>query len=140
MRWAPRARPGTPSKGVRDHDATAGELADRIAELGHLLVDVAGDVASYASSLETDPARLAGVSERRAALTALTRKYGETIDEVLAWAEDGAKRLLDLEDADGQVGELESRRDRLRTELGALAAGLSGRRAAGRDPAGCRRQ
>ncbi len=115
-------------EGVREHDATAGELADRIAELGHLLVDVAGDVASYASSLETDPARLAGVSERRAALTALTRKYGETIDEVLAWAEDGAKRLLDLEDADGQVGELELRRDRLRAELGALAATLTERR------------
>ena len=46
-------------EGVREHDETAGELADRIAELGHLLVDVAGDVASYASSLETDPARLA---------------------------------------------------------------------------------
>ena len=115
--------------GVREHDATAGELADRIAELGHLLVDVAGDVASYASSLETDPARLASVSERRAALTALTRKYGETIDEVLAWAEDGAKRLLDLEDADGQVGELEARRDRLRAELGSLAATLSAQRA-----------
>ena len=83
-------------EGVREHDATAGELADRLAELGHLLVDVAGDVASYAASLDTDPARLAAVSERRAALTALTRKYGETIDEVLTWAEDGAKRLLDL--------------------------------------------
>ena len=54
------------------------------------------------------------MSERRAALTALTRKYGETIDEVLAWAEDGAKRLLDLDDTDGRIGELEARRDRLR--------------------------
>ena len=60
-----------------------------LAELTYLLVDLAGDVASYAASLDTDPARLAAVSERRAALTALTRKYGETIDEVLAWAEDG---------------------------------------------------
>ena len=126
--------------GVREHDATAGELADRLAELGHLLVDVAGDVASYASSLETDPARLASVSERRAALTALTRKYGETIDEVLAWAEDGAKRLLDLEDTDGQVGELEARRDRLRAELGALAATLTAQRTDGGDAAGRRRQ
>ncbi|QSR31354.1 DNA repair protein RecN [Nocardioides sp. S5] len=114
--------------GVREHDATAGELADRIAELGHLLVDVAGDVASYASSLETDPSRLAHVSERRSALTALTRKYGETIDEVLEWAEDGAKRLLDLEDADGSIAELEARRDRLRAELGALASKLSKQR------------
>jgi DNA repair protein RecN (Recombination protein N) len=115
-------------EGVREHDPTAGELADRIAELGHLLVDVAGDVASYAASLETDPARLAAVSERRAALTALTRKYGETIDEVLAWAEDGAKRLLDLEDTGGRITELETRRDRIRGELGALAATLSRRR------------
>ena len=37
--------------------------------------------------MDTDPARLAAVSDRRAALTALTRKYGETVDEVLAWAE-----------------------------------------------------
>ena len=116
-------------EGVREHDATAGELADRLAELNHLLVDLAGDVASYAASLETDPARLAAVSERRAALTALTRKYGETIDEVLAWAEDGAKRLLDLEDTDGQITELEARRDRIRGELAGLAARLSDQRA-----------
>ena len=45
--------------GVRDHDAEAGELADRLAELTYLLSDVAADVASYASRLETDPARLA---------------------------------------------------------------------------------
>ncbi|KQV70114.1 DNA repair protein RecN [Nocardioides sp. Root122] len=116
-------------EGVREHDATAGELADRAAELSHLLVDLAGDVASYAASLDTDPARLAAVSERRAALTALTRKYGETIDEVLAWAEEGAKRLLDLEDTDGQIAELEQRRDRIRGELGELAARLSDQRA-----------
>lgn len=116
--------------GVREHDAVAGELADRLAELGHLLVDIAGDVASYAASLETDPARLAAVSERRAALTALTRKYGETIDEVLLWAEDGAKRLLDLEDTDGQITELEQRRDRIRSELGTLASALTRQRTA----------
>ena len=56
----------------------AGELADRLAEVTYLLSDVAADVASYASGIDTDPARLAAVSERRAALTALTRKYGET--------------------------------------------------------------
>ena len=63
-------------------------LADRVAEITYLLSDVAADVASYAAGLDTDPARLAAVSERRAALTALTRKYGETAAEVLAWARD----------------------------------------------------
>ena len=61
-------------------------LADRVAEVSYLLADVAADVASYSTAVETDPARLAAVSERRAALTALTRKYGETVDEVLEWS------------------------------------------------------
>ena len=76
--------------GVREHDPEAAGLADRLAEISYLLSDVAADVASYASSLDTDPARLAAVSERRAALAALTRKYGDTIDDVLAWSEHAA--------------------------------------------------
>ncbi len=79
--------------GVRDHDAQAAGLADRLAELSYVLSDLAADVASYASGLEADPARLAAVSDRRAALVALTRKYGATVDEVLAWAETSAQRL-----------------------------------------------
>ena len=74
-------------EGVREHDPEAGALADRLAEITYLLSDLAADVASYAAGVDADPARLAGVSERRAALTALTRKYGETVEEVLAWSE-----------------------------------------------------
>ena len=92
--------------GVRDHDAEAGELADRVAEVTYLLSDVAADVASYATRVETDPTRLAAVSERRAALTALTRKYGETVDEVLAWAAQAAERLLDLDSTDERIDRL----------------------------------
>ncbi|HET7432182.1 MAG TPA: DNA repair protein RecN [Nocardioides sp.] len=119
---------------VRDHDAAAGELADRIAEITYLLSDVAADVASYAGGLDTDPARLAAVSERRAALTSLTRKYGETIDEVLAWAETSAARLSELDDTDDRVTRLRERRDDLRARLGPAAAALSAARseAAGR--------
>jgi DNA repair protein RecN (Recombination protein N) len=111
--------------GVRDHDSQAAELADRLAELSYVLSDLAADVASYASGLETDPARLATVSERRAALTALTRKYGDTIDEVLDWSERSARRLLALEDTDGRIELLRRRRDELLEELGRLGGELS---------------
>ena len=80
---------------VREHDPEVAALADRVAEVSYLLADVAADVASYSTAVETDPARLAAVSERRAALTALTRKYGETVDEVLEWARDAAQRLVE---------------------------------------------
>jgi DNA repair protein RecN (Recombination protein N) len=110
---------------VREHDAEAGRLADRIAEISYLLSDTAADVASYATGLDTDPARLAVVSERRAALTALTRKYGETIDEVLEWAQASAARLLDLDDSEGRAAQLREQRLQLRADLADLAGRLS---------------
>ena len=73
-------------EGVRDHDTEAAELADRLSEITYAVSDVAADMASYASRLESDPAQLATVSERRAQLATLTRKYGDNIDAVLDWA------------------------------------------------------
>ena len=113
---------------VREHDPAAAELADRLAEVGYLLADVAADVASYASGLEVDPVRLGAVSERRAALTALTRKYGDTLEEVLAWAEESSRRLLDLEGTDDRISALREQRAELRADLGRTAAALSAAR------------
>ncbi|MCZ4497841.1 MAG: recN [Marmoricola sp.] len=113
---------------VREYDEEAGRLADRVAEVSYLLSDVAADVASYTSGLETDPARLSVVSERRAALTALTRKYGETVDEVLAWSATSAQRLLLLDDSENRADELRAERTRLRAELATRAVALSATR------------
>ena len=120
--------------GVREHDAEAGELADRLAEITYLLSDVAADVASYASRLETDPARLAAVSERRAALTALTRKYGTTIDDVLEWAQASAARLVDLDGTDERIEALRAEQEQLSGEITDAADALTSarREAAGR--------
>lgn len=111
-------------QGVRDHDPDAASLADRVAEVSYLLADVAADVASYATGLETDPARLAVVSERRAALTGLTRKYGETVAEVLEWAREASQRLLRLDGSDDRIVELRADRLELRARLAADAAEL----------------
>jgi DNA repair protein RecN (Recombination protein N) len=122
---AAAAEARTSLESVRDHDPEAAELADRLGELTYLLSDLAADVASYASRLETDPTRLASVSERRAALTALTRKYGDTIAEVLAWAEQSSTRLLDLDDTDGRIERLREQVATLRTDLATTAAELT---------------
>ncbi len=108
--------------GVRDHDPQAAELADRLADLSYVLSDLAADVSSYATGLETDPVRLAAVSERRAALVALTRKYGESVDEVLAWSARAVARLLELDGTDDRIERLQSRQ----AELLALLAEAGG--------------
>ncbi|WP_189787599.1 DNA repair protein RecN [Streptomyces capitiformicae] len=113
---------------VRSHDPALAALADRIGEIGILLGDVAGELAGYADDLDADPLRLAAVEERRAALNALTRKYGgygQEVASVLAWAEQGAQRLTELDGDDERIEELTAERDALRTELGGLAQALT---------------
>ncbi|MFE2888094.1 MULTISPECIES: DNA repair protein RecN [unclassified Streptomyces] len=110
---------------VRSHDSELASLTDRIGEIGILLGDVAGELAGYADDLDADPLRLAAVEERRAALNALTRKYGEDITAVLAYAEQGASRLTELDGDDERIDELTAERDALRGELGGLAQALT---------------
>ncbi|MFF3690954.1 DNA repair protein RecN [Streptomyces sp. NPDC002187] len=110
---------------VRSHDPALAVLADRMGEISILLGDVAGELAGYADNLDADPLRLAAVEERRAALTQLTRKYGEDITSVLAWAEEGAARLIELDGDDDRIGELTAERDALRDELSGLAQALT---------------
>lgn len=116
---------GRSLEAVRSHDPALAALADRIGEISILLADVAGELAGYADNLDADPRRLAAVEERRAALTSLTRKYGEDIDAVLAWAEEGASRLTELDGDDDRIGELTAERDALRAELSVLAQTLT---------------
>ncbi|MDR2985799.1 MAG: hypothetical protein LBV34_13265, partial [Nocardiopsaceae bacterium] len=58
------------------HDPALGELATRLSEASYLVSDIAAELASYADSVEADPARLAAVQDRRAELTRLIRSYG----------------------------------------------------------------
>ncbi|MFD5427094.1 DNA repair protein RecN [Streptomyces sp. NPDC127084] len=113
---------------VRSHDPALAALADRMGEISILLGDVAGELAGYADNLEADPLRLTVVEERRAALAGLTRKYGEygeDIRTVLAWAEESAGRLTELDGDDDRIGELTAERDALRAELSGLAQALT---------------
>lgn len=115
---------------ARDHDPVLAALADRLNEVGYLLSDVATDLASYAAGVDADPVRLAVCQQRQATLTRLTRKYGEGIETVLAWAEQAARRLSELEGDDDQVERLRAERDALSEELSLLAAQVSAGRCA----------
>ena len=107
----------------REHDPKLAELADRAGELGYLAADLAGELSSYAADIDTDPARLAVVSERRALLTNLVRKYGAeqgTVDEVIDWTKRSAERLAELDGSDERVEHLTAEL----TELDAKLADL----------------
>jgi DNA repair protein RecN (Recombination protein N) len=114
----------------REHDVRLAQLCDELAAASYALVDVAADLASYGSTLDSDPQRLAWLQERRATLGALTRKYGDTIADVLGWTETAAARLLQLDDDESLVARLRARRDELTQRVADLGTDISGRRRA----------
>ena len=103
------------------HDPALAALATRIAEAGYLLADVSTDLAAYLEDLQADPLRLEAAQRRRAELGSLTRSYGSTVAEVLAWADTAGRRLLDLDGGEERIDELREERARLRAELDTLA-------------------
>jgi DNA repair protein RecN (Recombination protein N) len=115
-------------------DPTLVMLAQDLNDAVAVVSDVAGQLASYVADLDADPARLAEVMDRRAAITALVRKYadvGEGLTGVLGWAEDARRRLDELDVSDEALEALETARDAARAEVDDLGAQLSaGRRAA----------
>ncbi len=111
-----------------DPELTA--LAGRLDEVGVLLADVAGDLASYAAGVEADPRRMSAAQDRKAELTALSRAHATDIDGVLEWADRAGRRLLELDSDGDRIGELAADHEALRVELGALAARMSDARSA----------
>ncbi|RBY78826.1 DNA repair protein RecN [Geodermatophilus sp. TF02-6] len=115
-------------------DPTLLLLAQDLGDAVAVVSDVAGQLATYVADLDADPARLAEVMDRRAAITALVRKYADPGDGaagVLAWAEDARRRLDELDVSDEALQALEAARDAARAEVADLGAQVSaGRRAA----------
>ncbi len=100
------ARAGDQLQRVVEHDSSLTELHQRLGEIGVLAADLAGELSGYAADVEVDPARLAAVEERRAALGDLTRRYGDDIAAVLAHRDAAREELTGLEGADERIAEL----------------------------------
>jgi DNA repair protein RecN (Recombination protein N) len=89
--------------GVAAHDPDLASLAGRLSEAAYLVSDVATDLASYVESLDSDPARLAAVQERRAELTRLIRAYGSRV-AVPAPAAEAGEPVAGLSEDPAQQG------------------------------------
>lgn len=110
------ARNSLSQEASADEDIEA--IAQRVNEALIHVTDIAEDVSSYLSSLDSEgPERLAEIEHRRAQLKTLTRKYGADISEVLKWAETSRVRLETLSDDPARAETLESELRELRETL-----------------------
>lgn len=95
-----------------------------------LAQDVAAAIASYQDEIAADPRRQAVVEERLDLIAKLRRKYGATIEEILAYADEAARELDELTHREERMSELHERDRVLRQRIGALAGELSRKRQA----------
>ncbi len=91
------------------HDERFVPLVDRAAALAAEASELARDVSAAADAMDLDPAARAAAEERLALLYDLRRKYGDTLESVIAFGEESAAELERLENQEGE-------RERLRTE------------------------
>jgi DNA repair protein RecN (Recombination protein N) len=126
---------------VAEHDPALAGLAGRLSEASYLVSDVATELASYVQSVDSDPARLAAVQERRAELTRLIRTYGglgpgpaagpdgatavPDLSTVLGWAKQAGSRLTELEGDDDRIATLADEEARLAAAVAELAGQLT---------------
>jgi DNA repair protein RecN (Recombination protein N) len=115
-------------EGQAGTDPKLGDLAARLEEAATLIGDVSSELSAYLSELDADPARLEQIYERRAALRALTRKYADDVEGVIAWAENARSRLAALDTSDELLEELDKERLRLSAQVGELAGRLTAAR------------
>jgi DNA repair protein RecN (Recombination protein N) len=68
--------------------------------------DVAAEVRDFAEKVSASPGRLEEIEDRLATLDRLKRKYGQTLAEVIAFGEEAARRLAEVENRDALLMEL----------------------------------
>ncbi len=87
--------------------------------------DASYTLRDYLGKLEADPAKLDDVETRLANIDKLKRKYGGTLDEILAFLEQVRKQLASAEDVGERRARLEKERDQLAAEYSAGALKLT---------------
>jgi len=101
-----------------EQETLAESLAIQVSELARTLHD-------YQESVEFSPARLAQVEERLSLIYSLKRKYGNSIQEILAFGERAQSELDSITHSEERIEELRDQEEQLRHTIGHLAAELS---------------
>ncbi len=82
------------------YDAHFSECVQQLASARALVEDVSATVRDYSERIHSSPERLAEIEDRLALLDRLKRKYGSTLAEVIAYGEEVAERLNEIENRD----------------------------------------
>jgi DNA repair protein RecN (Recombination protein N) len=114
--------------GLSRLDPSTSQLGEAAETASYQLEDLAGLLRDYRDRIEFNPRRLNQVEERLALIHSLQRKYGDSIKDVLAFADRAQRELETIEHSEERIAELEVEEEQLLHEIGLLGTKLSAQR------------
>lgn len=118
--------------GLAKIDPTVGDKRDLAIALSEQFKELARDLADYREQIEFNPKRLNAVEDRLELIKNLQRKYGASIEDILAFGAQAQAELTTLTNSGERMAELEGIEDKLLKRIGQLGSKLSkARQAAG---------
>lgn len=112
-------------------DPSQAPLDEKIQELFEEMTEFGHDLTTYMESLEFDPVQLRNVEDRLNLIRSLKRKYGQTISEILDYAEQARAELETFATSSARIDELGKLKEQLLIELGQKGQSLTHQRKAG---------
>jgi DNA repair protein RecN (Recombination protein N) len=109
-------------------DASTKPFYERVESSLTVLQDLALDLQNYAENIEFNPRLLDRVEERIDLINNLKRKYGDSIEEILAFAQQARQDLDAITHSEERLAELEEQETHLLKTLAEHAQALSQRR------------
>lgn len=82
------------------YDERFSESVQQIISARAVVGDVSATLRDYAEGIQASPERLAEIEDRLALLGRLKKKYGSSLEEVVAFGEDVSAKLAEIEDRD----------------------------------------
>ena len=110
-------------------DQSAAALNEALGEVATRIADLENDVRSYAEKIDSDPGTLRELEARADLLQALKRKYGGTIEEIVARGAQAAQDLEEIETRGEKIATLEKEASAAAGRAVKLAKALSAARA-----------
>ena len=114
---------------VQSKDSALDAQVDSLREIGSSLNDVAASLSGYLAGLESESGMtIDQVQERRSELNVAIKRFGGSLDAVMAFQVEGQQRLLELDSSTDRIDSIEQLVSELEIQARDLAGKLSSAR------------
>ena len=115
---------------ISDIDPDIASMLDKIREALYSLEDSSSELRDYRNSIDFSPERINQVEERLNTIQGLKKKYGDSIQEILQYAEKAKTELDAINSSDEEMEQLKADEKKTVKEAKELALALSEKRKA----------